>query len=215
MHTPKIQRIRRGFTLIEILIVVAILGLLMGITTQMLSSVGQSQGKAKAKADMAVIATALEAFSAQYGGYPRLNVAKKESHAGDLYKCLTGRMFLRVKDNKINMVDASTPRKPFVDVLKLKICDPKTKSTNVDPTKDGVYFADPWDEPYMYLYNTSSVAGSLESEWKSPSFILFTKGADTLARDVKSMYSTGVIPPNDVYIEPEENIDNFIFGRTE
>ena len=67
----------------------------------------------------------------------------------------------------------------------------------------------------MYLYNTSSVAGSLESEWKSPSFILFTKGADTLARDVKSMYSTGVIPPNDVYIEPEENIDNFIFGRTE
>ncbi len=216
MFTSESTSQKRGFTLIEILIVVAILGLLMGITTQMLSSVGQSQGKARAKADMAVIAAATEAFAAQYGGYPRLNVAKKESDAGDFFKCLTGRMVLRVKDNRISMSNISKTRRPFIDVLKFRICDPSDKDLqSVDASKDGVYLADPWNEPYMYLYNTSTIAGSLESEWTSPSFILFTKGADTKAKEIGSMYSTGVIPENDVYIEPEENIDNFIYGRTE
>ena len=35
------------------------------------------------------------------------------------------------------------------------------------------------------------------------------------AKEVGNMYSSGVIPSNDVYTEPEENIDNFIYGRTE
>ena len=216
MLTSKYPQKRKGFTLIEILIVVAILGLLMGITTQMLSSVSQSQGKARAKADMAVIATAIEAFASQYGGYPRLNTAKKESDAGSLYKCLIGKMVLRVNDNKISMDDVSTQRKGFIDVMKFRIVDPSDKdSQTVDHMKEGVYLADPWNEPYMYLYSTSTVAGTLESEWKSPSFILFTKGEDTKAVDVKNMYTSGIVPDSDLYIEPEVNIDNFIYGKTE
>ncbi len=216
MFTSKTTPARKGFTLIEILIVVAILSLLMGITTQMLSSVGQSQGKARAKADMAVIATALEAFQAQYGGYPRLNVAKRAEHAGDLYKCLTGKMVLRVKDNSVQMMNVGVARKPFIDALKFKLVDPAEKdSQSVDPSKNGVYLADPWDEPYMYLYSTSSGVGSLETEWKSPAFVLFTKGADTKAKDVRGMYSSGIIPSYDDYTAPEENLDNIIFGRTE
>lgn len=216
MFTSKSKKAKRAFTLIEILIVVAILGLLMGITTQMLSTVGQSQGRSRAKADMAVMAAALEAFSAQYGGYPRYNVAKRASDAGDVFKCLTGKIVLRVKDNAVNMSTLTKARKPFIDVLKFKLCDPSNKdSQSVDASKDGVYLADPWDEPYMYLYNTSTVAGSLESEWTSPSFVLFTKGPDTKAKDVRNMYSSGIIPPNDVYTEPEVNLDNIIYGRTE
>ena len=216
MLTSKYPQKRKGFTLIEILIVVAILGLLMGITTQMLSSVGQSQGKARAKADMAVIATALEAFASQYGGYPRLNVGKKEADAGSLYKCLIGKMVLNVRDNKIYMEDAGAQRKSFIDVMKFRIVDPADKdSQSVDHMKEGVFLADPWNEPYVYLYDTSDVAGSLESEWKSPSFVLFTKGEDTKAVDVKNMYSSGLVPDNDVYTEPEVNIDNFIYGKTE
>ena len=216
MFTSKAPYKKKGFTLIEILIVVAILGLLMGITTQMLSTVGDTQGKARAKADMAVMASALEAFSAQYGGYPRLNVAKKSSDAGDVYKCLTGKMILRVQDGKVSMTSVGKNRKTFIDVLKFRICDPTNKDkVDVDPSTEGVYLADPWNEAYMYLYNTSNVVGSLESEWTSPSFVLFTKGADTKAKDVRNMYSSGIIPSNDVYTEPEENLDNFIYGRTE
>ncbi|MBE6413078.1 MAG: prepilin-type N-terminal cleavage/methylation domain-containing protein [Verrucomicrobiaceae bacterium] len=216
MFTSKIPQRRSGFTLIEILIVVAILGLLMGITTTMLSSVGEVQGKARAKADMAVLAQGLEGFRAQYGGYPRLNVAKKASDAGDLFKCLSGKMILRVQDNKITMPVVGKTRKSFIDVAQFRLADPADKyATGVDPSKDGVYLADPWGEAYMYLYDTTNVVGSLEAEWTSPSFILFTKGADMKAKDVKNMYSSGIIPSNDVYIEPEENIDNFIYGRTE
>ena len=124
MFTSKAPYKKKGFTLIEILIVVAILGLLMGITTQMLSTVGDTQGKARAKADLAVMASALEAFSAQYGGYPRLNVAKNASDAGDVYKCLTGKMVLRVQDGKISMTSVGKNRKTFIDVLKFRLCDP-------------------------------------------------------------------------------------------
>ena len=218
MHTSKPHpKTKRAFTLIELLIVIAILGLLMGVTTQMLSSASQTQGKARAKADMAVIATALEAFSQQYGGYPRLNEAKDpETAATQLFRCLTGRMVLRVKDNKISMTPVDPVRKPFIDALKFNLRDKKDITSNsVDPSKDTVFLADPWDEPYQYYYDTSSVAGALETEGKSPSFILLTKGADKKAKEVRGMYSTGIIPPNDVYTEPEENIDNYIFGRTE
>lgn len=217
MYTSKKHPvIRRGFTLIELLIVIAILGLLMGVTTQMLSNVGQTQGRARAKADMAIIGTALEAFSAQYGSYPRLNMAKNSDDDCKLYKCLTGRMVLRVKDGRISMSSVNTVRKPFIDVLKFNLKDKKNPSaTTVDPLKETVFLADPWDEPYQYFYDTSVMAGALESEWKSPSFILLTKGADTKAKEVRGMYSSGMIPPNDVYTEPEVNIDNYIFGRTE
>jgi len=129
---------------------------------------------------------------------------------------LSGKMILRVQDNKITMPVVGKTRKSFIDVAQFRLADPADKyATGVDPSKDGVYLADPWGEAYMYLYDTTNVVGSLEAEWTSPSFILFTKGADMKAKDVKNMYSSGIIPSNDVYIEPEENIDNFIYGRTE
>ncbi len=49
--------------------------------------------------------------------------------------------------------------------------------------------------------------------WRSPSFILLSKGADAKAKEVRSMYTTGIIPDDEEYRLPEENIDNIIFGR--
>ncbi len=216
MFTSKIQSRKSGFTLVEILVVVAILGLLMAVTTSLLTGVGQKQGAARSKADMAVIASATEAFAAQYGGYPRLNVAKKSADAGDFLKCLTGKMALRVKDGRVIMSLVARSKKSFVDISKLSVCDPDEPEAEApDSNKNGVFIADPWREPYMYLYNTSSTSGTLEAEWTSPSFILFTKGADTKAKEIDNMYSTGVVPDNDAYRAVEVNIDNLIYGRTE
>ena len=126
VYTPTaFRRSRKAFTLVEILIVIGILVLLMGITTQMLGGVSDAQGRARAKSDMALIATGLEAFCNQYGGYPRLNAGSGEKFVGgEIYKCLVGRMMLKRQNDQIVMTEMGIQRRPFVDASKLKICDP-------------------------------------------------------------------------------------------
>jgi general secretion pathway protein G len=60
----------RGFTLLELLIVIVILGLLMSLVApSMFSKVGSSQKKT-AQAQMQMLATALDTYRLDVGGYP-------------------------------------------------------------------------------------------------------------------------------------------------
>lgn len=207
---------KRAFTLIEILVVISIIVILMGFTSMIIGGVGDTQGKARSKADMELIATALEAFRGKYGGYPRISCQTNEAtNAGDLYKCLVGKMALSVKNGEIYMEDISTrPRRPFLDASKIKIGDPSDRdSDDVDSEKSGVFFMDAWREPYMYFYDTSKVAGTVEGVWRSPAFILLSKGPDQKHTEVKNMYATGIIPEEKEYFEKEENVDNILHGR--
>ncbi len=209
---------RKAFTLIEILIVIALLTLLMATLTQMIGGVGDSQGRARAKTDMALIAAGLEAFNGQYGGYPRISSAGGEVYAGgELYKCMAGKMMLTIKDDQIIMAELGIPRKPFIDTTKIMLADPNDPYLrDVDPEKNGVYFVDPWLEPYLYFYDTSTFVGDgMSSSWKSPSYILLSKGPDQKETDSMSMYTTGIIPDTPDYMSNDENVDNIIQGRDE
>jgi prepilin-type N-terminal cleavage/methylation domain-containing protein len=77
----------RGFTLVELLIVIVILGILAGIVV---FAVGNLTSNAKTNAcatEKSTITTALEAYKAQMGVYPTAAVAGTGKHAIDL---LTG-----------------------------------------------------------------------------------------------------------------------------
>lgn len=206
---------RKAFTLIEILIVMSILIMLTGISVAVVSGVFDNQGRAKARADMEVMATGLEGFCGQYGGYPRLNAGTGEKFvAGQIYKCLVGRMMMKVQNGSIVMIDLMGTRSAFVDSARLTIGDPNDEyATNVDPERAGVFFADPWHEPYLYFYDNSVTVGSEGRTWRSPGFILLSKGADQKAANVQSMYSTGIIPDDEDYTNSEENLDNIVQGR--
>ncbi len=214
MFISKIPQIKQGFTLIEILIVIAILGLLMGITTHLLSSAGDSQNQANAKTEMATIAQALEEFKSECGDYPHLNMADKENEeASELYKCLIGKKIMEVENNQISWISPDNHR-AYIDASKFRLRHPSDKENeNVDSEKDGVYLADPWNEPYLYFYTTSTTVGDQDSQWEKESFILMTKGADLKAKDVDDMYSTGSIPDRSVYKKIDENIDNIIYRQ--
>jgi len=73
----------RGFTLIELLIVIVILGLLLSLVAPaMFSKVGSSQRKT-AKAQMQMLATALDTYRLDIGGYPEsLEELRKSTKAG-------------------------------------------------------------------------------------------------------------------------------------
>jgi type II secretion system protein G len=70
------MRKQRGFTLIELLIVVAIIGIIAAIAIpNLLDAIERSRQK-RSTAEVKTIAGALQAFSVDYGGYP------KSTHSG-------------------------------------------------------------------------------------------------------------------------------------
>jgi general secretion pathway protein G len=61
---------KQGFTLVEILVVVAIIGILMGLVTGISGAVQQGAAEAKAKAEIADLMNEIEKYKVDKGSYP-------------------------------------------------------------------------------------------------------------------------------------------------
>src|SRR5688572_16909693 len=90
MNMTRIHRRRDAFTLVEILVVIGIIVVLAGILVPL---VGRSMRQAKqirTAADLGSIGTALEAFKADHGDYPRTTDNSIGSGVGMLGRFLFG-----------------------------------------------------------------------------------------------------------------------------
>src|SRR5260370_3496523 len=67
---PRRRRLEEGFTLIEIMVVILILGLLATIVVQSLKGATDKAKRTKAQADISEIKTALDRFYLDNGYYP-------------------------------------------------------------------------------------------------------------------------------------------------
>ncbi len=67
---PRRRRLEEGFTLIEIMVVILILGLLATIVVQSLKGATDKAKRTKAEADISEIKTALDRFYLDNGYYP-------------------------------------------------------------------------------------------------------------------------------------------------
>ena len=70
MKTDLKIKLSRGFTLVELLVVMAIIAILSGVGLNSLTSAQQKARDAKRKGDLKSISKALEAFLNDYGRYP-------------------------------------------------------------------------------------------------------------------------------------------------
>ena len=85
---PDARRGRRGFTLVELLVVIGIVVLLAALGLPMILRAYKSGNKMRSRADLEVIATALNAYKQDFGDYPR--VPTPNTGAAVLAKALIG-----------------------------------------------------------------------------------------------------------------------------
>lgn len=125
------SRPARAFTLIELLIVIAIIGILMSLLFPAVNSAIDAARKAQAKNDAVQIATAVTAFEAEYGRLPGTATDDQTvTVAGDILRALTGQ---NTNDNPRGIV--------FLEVQAWK----KGKSG----TNASGEFRDPWNGAYQ------------------------------------------------------------------
>lgn len=174
------QPATRAFTLIELLTVIAIIAILAAISIGIVKGVRERAGINRAKAELAILATALDAYKHQYGDYPQAgkstdsDVSVETTHATSslasvrLFNALVGKL-------GPTMVDISGKGKSFVDLgaLVLESSDendiPASTGGNVNNS-----FVDPWGNRYLYYYKTVN-----STDWpKSRGYILLSAGPD-------------------------------------
>ena len=206
--SPRARSSNRGFTLIELLMVIAVIMILAGITFGISRGVQNAQARAAAKAELAVIAQALEGFKSTYGDYPWVSGnPTTTANAEKLLLALTGFAILERNGNTVSLVEIDTggARKSFLDPTKVSLSQDYGNPTNA-AALDGVYFTDPWGNPYAYVYAKSSTA----TTWQNFGYVLFSEGADSNST-LGALATDGIIDPD--HRQADANIDNIYSGE--
>ncbi len=197
---------RSGFSLIEILAVLAIVVILVGLTLGLATGVFAKRAETRAEADLMLIAQSLERYRTKAGDYPWVGIPPVQGNQpnGDntaaLLRSLLGyrsvdptRPQLRVEGNFIqaNLLDFGESG--------------YDANGNTDP---GTTFpVDPWGNPYLYLYNPTYPKAS--SEWSRPGYILLSAGPDGLASLPGNVIQSGQVD-KDAYAADPVNADNLV-----
>jgi type IV pilus assembly protein PilA len=138
---------RKGFTLIELMVVIAIIIILAAIAIPNYLQMTQRAKKSRIASDMATLATGLETFNTDWGTYPlTAGVLAPVDVAGLFYDEITGTGTL-VTNTGTTAAGETAP----IEYLK-----PGTLSSIVDPFTGSVDYSD----GHIYYYSTGTTDGS-------------------------------------------------------
>jgi prepilin-type N-terminal cleavage/methylation domain-containing protein len=200
----KAKRSRLGFTLIEVLTVVAIVAILAGIILAISGSVGERSAISRAEAELAVLGQALERFRQTHGDYP-WTTGSDGFH--DLYAALIGMQ--SVRGTPFPTAGGTAKRQHFVDPGTLTVGRiDRTEPVEIRPEMAGDvlltldadfrlhFFMDPWGSPYIYLYRSGPDDG-----WQRRGYILLSLGPSGAALrpgslEAHGIPSSGILPPD-------------------
>ena len=143
---------RAAFTLLELLAVIAIIAVLAGIILGVGRHAAETGRVARTRAELAVLAAALEDYQRALGDYPQTD------DAAQLLQSLIGR------------------RGPRSAVIAARVLIETTRfrtSNARDPFADAsAVLIDPWDRPYRYAYKVPAAG------WTNSSYVLYSAGPD-------------------------------------
>ena len=206
MPPPRREPRTTAFTLIELLTVISVLALLATITVGTLQAAKQRAFTARAKAEMAILAEALEAYKRHYGDYPQTGPSAARSQIVTLgatglsvgpglataqallFNSLTGVY------GPSGTIGGRINGPMFVDVQKLRIEVDLVAATfgvptGSPPAKPAVNnaFLDPWGNRYLYFYKRGAAPPAPgrpappAQPWSAPAYVLYSTGPDGLS----------------------------------
>ena len=161
----------KAFTLIELLTVIAIIGVLAGITFGVSKGVQEKSAISQARTELATLAQALDAYKKQYGDYPQTGssagsptaTASDTTVEGQLFNALMGKY-----GPKLDKIQG----KQFAEASKYTLQNTNLPTPGNNNTVNNA-FVDPWGRLYLYYYRS---VGS--TTWKQPSYILMSAGPE-------------------------------------
>lgn len=130
---PFAMKSSRAFTLIELLIVIAILGILMALLFPAVQGALDAAKRTQAKNDVVQIATAVTAYETEYGRLPATNSGAQDV-GGNVLSALMGSNVANLNPRQIVFIEVQTAKKG------------KSGVTNGN-------FADPWGGTYQIAYD--------------------------------------------------------------
>jgi general secretion pathway protein G len=150
--SPACCLVARAFTLIELLAVLTIIAILSSIVLGAGRRATEAGHAARARAELAALSAALEAYKLQHGDYPRTN------DGATLVQSLLGRI-------APTGAALSPAGRAHLEAAKFSF-------SPANPFDDAnAVLLDPWGRPYRYAYKTAT-------PWTNPSFVLHSAGPD-------------------------------------
>ncbi|WP_052362120.1 hypothetical protein [Geminisphaera colitermitum] len=157
--------------MIELLTVIAIIGILAGITFGITKGVNERAAINQAKAELAALSVALENYKRQYGDYPQTNRIAATEITATLNETSVSGKFFNSLAGKLGPKGDPIDGRSFVELGKFTL-ETANLPTSGNTISVANAFLDPWGKRYLYSYKNSSSPGT----WKNPSYILFSAG---------------------------------------
>jgi general secretion pathway protein G len=145
-HVP-----HKGFTLVDLLVVLLIVGILAGLLFSVSDGIFNRGKRSRAESELTAISVALEAYRARVSDYPDVGTSRQ------LFDALDGK--LGPKGNTL-----VPPYPPFLEAGNFSIASDESPE-----------LLDPWEEPYVYQYLKG------EGTHPASSFLTFSAGPDCKA----------------------------------
>lgn len=135
---------QQGFTLIELMVVIAIIAILASITIPVIGRAMESARRANARTDLQSIETAVRAYYNEYGRFPHDSGGPDRVYEDDNYELLNA---LRARDSSSgNPNHEANPRR----IIFLEVPERSLSSTG-----DDARYIDPWGTPYRIAVDTN------------------------------------------------------------
>jgi len=132
---------RDAFTLIELLIVIAIIGILMALLFPAVGNAIKMAQKTAAKNDVVQIANALSAYQTEYGQWPVTN---------ETNGTMSANVLLTLIGDSASAAVTANPRR----IIFMEVGDAKRGKSGKTAVGISV-FVDPWGQPYQYAVDAN------------------------------------------------------------
>ncbi len=171
-----------GFTLVELLVVIAVIAILATISFGLFKAANDGRNKSKSKGEIQAIAMASQSYRKTYGDFPACLSGQPERFRRDLLDQLIGRRVIRATTpgSIPTLLPFDSPSLPGGTNRQMRsflsqgdvMTNNDAQLTADDWRGDNAAcreFVDAWGNPYDYRYRVLTPARF--GEWKSPNYL--------------------------------------------